>query len=96
MTALSGYLMVTGGNVTGRSNALIKEGMVAKRVDAADRRSYQLRLTPKGRKIFEEIAAVHESWVISLFAGLAGADSKQLAGVLGRLRVSAAEASKSS
>lgn len=96
MTALSGYLMVTGGNVTGRSNALIKEGLVAKRVDAADRRSYQLRLTPKGRKTFERVAAVHESWVISLFAGLARVESKDLAGILGRLRVSAAEQSKSS
>lgn len=94
MTALSDDLMVTGGNVTGRTTELVKEGLVEKQVDAADRRSYRLRLTPKGRKTFERAATVHETWVISLFAGLAPAQSLQLSEGLGRLRVCADAASK--
>lgn len=90
MSALSSYLMVTGGSVTGLTNELVKEGLVKRQVDDADRRSFRLRLTASGRKTFESIAVVHESWVVSLFGGLGIADRENLAEILGRLRVLAA------
>jgi len=90
MSALSSYLMVTGGSVTGLTNELVKEGLVTREVDEADRRSFTLRLTPAGRKSFERIAAAHESWVVSLFAGLGVGDRERLSDLLGRLRLAVA------
>jgi DNA-binding MarR family transcriptional regulator len=87
MNALSRYLMVTGGNVTGLTDELEKEGLVARADDPSDRRSFIVKLTREGRRSFERIAAEHERWVIELFAGLAPHDLQSLYDTLGRLRV---------
>lgn len=87
MSTLSRYLMVTGGNVTALTDELEREGLVLREVDAEDRRSYKLRMTPAGRKAFERIAREHEQWVIELFAGLDTAHKQTLYELLGRLRV---------
>lgn len=87
MNALSRFLMVTGGNVTGLTDELVKEGLVSRDDDPDDRRSYRVALTPKGRKAFEKIASVHEGWVVELLGGIADADRQQLYELLGRLRV---------
>lgn len=60
MRVLSRYLMVTGGNVTGLTDDMEKEGLVAREVSAEDRRSFVVRLTPSGRKKFEQVASIHE------------------------------------
>ena len=87
MNALSRFLMVTGGNVTGLTDELEKDGFVAREDDPDDRRSYRVALTPKGRKAFEKIASVHEAWVVELLGGVTDADRRQLFELLGRLRV---------
>ena len=94
MSALSAYLMVTGGNVTGLTQELEKQGWVARQVHPTDRRSYQLQLTKEGRATFEKIAAVHESWVVSMFAGMRSSDRAQLTQLLGQLRMFAARAAE--
>ena len=91
MSALSRYLMVTGGNVTGLTDELEKDGLVAREDDPDDRRSYRVRLTPVGRKAFERMAREHEGWVIELFAGLDGEPKQALYEGLGRLRVQLAQ-----
>ena len=93
MQALSRYLMVTGGNVTGLTDALESEGLVFREMSAEDRRSYLVRLTPSGRKKFEQVASVHESWVVELFAHLKTGERDQLNELLGRLRLHLARAS---
>ena len=90
MRALSSYLMVTGGNVTGLTDELEKLGHVARSDDPDDRRSYRVALTPKGRRAFEKMARVHEGWVAELFAGLSRADKTTLYDGLGRLRLALA------
>ena len=87
MNALSRFLMVTGGNVTGLTDELEKDGFVAREADPDDRRSWRVALTPKGRKAFERIASVHEGWVVGLLGGMPDADRHQLYELLGRLRV---------
>ena len=87
MNMLSRYLMVTGGNVTGLTDELEKDGFVAREADPDDRRSWRVALTAKGRKAFEKIASVHEAWVVDMFGDLADADKQQLHELLGRLRV---------
>ena len=76
MNQLSSYLMVTGGNVTGLTDQLVKEGWVKRSDDPEDRRSYLVALTPTGRKEFGLMAAEHEQWLAEMFSGL-GAQSKE-------------------
>lgn len=87
MSALSRYLMVTGGNVTALTDDLAAEGLVQRDVDPEDRRSFKVALTPAGRRAFEAVARVHEGWVIELLSGLGTEHKHQLHDLLGRLRV---------
>jgi DNA-binding MarR family transcriptional regulator len=91
MNALSRFLMVTGSNVTGLTDELEKEGLVDRLVEPDDRRSFRVSLTRKGSRLFEKIAAVHEVWVIDIFAGLSPPQKAQMHDLLGRLRVQLAE-----
>jgi DNA-binding MarR family transcriptional regulator len=87
MTELSSYLMVTGGNVTGLTDELDREGLVTREASPADRRVWIVRLTPKGRRSFETMARAHEKWILELFGSLSRVEMHQLHAVLGELRV---------
>lgn len=87
MNVLSRYLMVTGGNVTGLTDQLVKEGLVQRIDDPQDRRSWRVRLTDKGRADFARMAAEHELWLAELFKGLPAASKNALYEHLGLLRV---------
>lgn len=69
MRALSQRLMVTGGNVTGITDQLEREGLVVRAPHPSDRRAFAVQLTPGGRRQFRRMAAAHERWVVELFAG---------------------------
>ena len=89
MNELSRRMMVTGGNVTGITDQLVAEGLVA-RVDVqGDRRAYRVRLTPKGRKLFHEMAHQHESWIVDALAGLSERDLTSLHKLLGKVKAHA-------
>ena len=87
MRALSRYLMVTGGNVTGLTDELERDGLVLREGSPDDRRAWILRLTPKGRRAFEAMADEHEQWIHELFAGIDAKTVQQLYTHLGALRV---------
>ena len=87
MRALSRYLMVTGGNVTGLTDELERDGLVAREVSPDDRRAWIVRLTPKGRRGFEAMAQEHEQWILELFSGIDAKTVQQLYTQLGALRV---------
>jgi DNA-binding MarR family transcriptional regulator len=87
MNVLSRYLMVTGGNVTGLTDQLVKEGLVERTEDPEDRRSWRVRLTDQGRADFAAMAAEHERWLGGLFEGLPAASKDALYEHLGHLRV---------
>lgn len=86
MSELSQRLMVTGGNVTGITDGLEKEGLVVREVDLTDRRVFRVRLTPEGRKQFQRMAAEHEQWIIEVFEGMSMKRKNQLAELLGELK----------
>ena len=86
MSELSQRMMVTGGNVTGITDGLEKEGLVVREVDSADRRVYRVRLTAEGERQFRRMAAEHERWVIDLFDALSPRQKKQLMDLLGELK----------
>jgi DNA-binding MarR family transcriptional regulator len=86
MSELSKRMMVTTGNVTGITDQLEAEGLVRREVDPSDRRSFVVKLTPEGRRLFGEMAAVHEGWVIELFEGLSSEEKETLYALLGKLK----------
>jgi DNA-binding MarR family transcriptional regulator len=86
MNELSRRMMVTGGNVTGITDQLVAEGLVDRVDVAGDRRAYRVRLTTKGRKLFNEMASQHESWIVDAFAGLSDKDIATLHRLLGKVK----------
>ena len=87
MNALSRYLMVTGGNVTGLTDQLVAEGHVERLPDPQDRRSLIVRLTASGRQHFLRMAQAHEAWLVEMFEGFEASHKEALYELLGRLRV---------
>jgi DNA-binding MarR family transcriptional regulator len=87
MRELSSRLMVTGGNVTGLTDELQRDGLVLRASDATDRRAWIVRLTPMGRRSFEQMARAHEEWIVELFGGLDRGRIAQLHALLGALRL---------
>jgi DNA-binding MarR family transcriptional regulator len=86
MSELSQRMMVTGGNVTGITDGLEKEGLVVREVDSADRRVYRVKLTAEGGRQFRRMAAEHERWVVDHFGALSPRQKKQLMELLGELK----------
>jgi DNA-binding MarR family transcriptional regulator len=91
MNALSRYLMVTGGHITGLTDELEKEGLVQRDAVAHDRRAFVLTLTAAGRTSFERMASEHEGWIIELMSGLKTTERKTLHTLLGTLRLTIAQ-----
>ncbi len=75
MTELSRSLMVSNGNVTGIIDRLAAEKLVQRQAPANDRRSYIVRLTPKGAAHFAGMAKAHEAWVDGLLADIGATES---------------------
>lgn len=86
MGELSRRMMVTGGNVTGLTNELVAEGLVARAPAPEDRRAYSVRLTPRGKAAFDAMAAEHERWVIGMLGDVTAPDRASLYRLLGTLK----------
>ena len=86
MSDLSRRLMVTGGNVTGLTDQLVAEGLVVRRGIPGDRRAYNVRLTPKGKRQFDAMAVEHERWVIELLNEIPAEERAVLFESLGHLK----------
>ncbi len=85
MTELSRMLMVSNGNVTGIIDRLAAEKLVLRQAPANDRRSFIVRLTPKGAAQFTAVAKAHETWVDELLSEFDAAETEALIGHLGSL-----------
>ena len=90
MTELSRMLMVSNGNVTGIIDRLVAEKFVLRQAPAEDRRSFVVRLTPKGMAQFLLMAKAHEEWVNGLLSDFDAEDAetviRHLDGLAGRVR----------
>ena len=86
MNELSRRMMVTGGNVTGITDQLVAEALV-ERIDVeGDRRAWRVRLTPKGRDAFDDMARAHEGWIVEAFAALDDDEIASLHLLLGKVK----------
>ena len=86
MNELSRRMMVTGGNVTGVTDQLVREGLVERMGVEGDRRAWRVRLTARGRKQFNDMAQQHEAWIVEAFAGLNTKEIAQLHKLLGKVK----------
>jgi DNA-binding MarR family transcriptional regulator len=87
MGELSRRLMVTGGNVTGITDLLEKEGLVVRVPDPHDRRAFAVKLTEAGRGAFAGMAVVHERWIQELLQDIPPADKATLIDLLSKLKL---------
>ena len=86
MGELSKRMMVTGGNITGITDQLEQEKLVLRVVDPQDRRAYSVKLTPAGRRAFDDMARVHEGWIAELLQGVTPDDKSQLIDLLSHMK----------
>ncbi|RZA35544.1 MAG: MarR family transcriptional regulator [Lysobacteraceae bacterium] len=86
MGELSRRMMVTGGNITGITDQLEREGLVLRVPDPQDRRASAVRLTPAGRTAFAEMAAVHERWIDEMLADIPSEDKAGLIALLASMK----------
>ena len=86
MTELSRRLMVTGGNVTGITDQLEKEGSwSAMPIRTIDARSACVS-RPKAARQFDRMAVAHEQWVVEMFGGLSLDEKSRTHQRLGKLK----------
>ena len=86
MNELSQRLMVTRGNITGITDGLESENLVAREVDSTDRRVFRVKLTVEGQRQFARMAREHERYIIDLFGGMSTKNKRQLMELLGELK----------
>jgi len=86
MSELSKRLMVSGGNVTGITDQLEREGLVARTPCPGDRRAFSVKLTATGLKRFREMAARNELWIIELLGGLSRDEKETMITKLGKVK----------
>lgn len=86
MGELSKRMMVTGGNVTGITDQLVDEGLVVREDNPNDRRAYNVKLTPSGRKAFMKMAAAHEIWIVELLGVFSDKERDQFYDQLAKLK----------
>lgn len=85
LSDLSKQLMVSNGNVTQVMAPLLKEGLVDRKPCPSDARAAVARLTNKGVKTFEAMAAEHAAWVEELFLPLNASEQQTLHSLLEKL-----------
>ena len=86
MKELSHHLMVTGGNVTGIVDQLVREKLVERLPEPGDRRAFRVRLTRVGYDAFGKMARAHEEWIVSVLSGLSRKEHAELFRLLAKVK----------
>lgn len=78
MSAISGELKVSNGNVTGIVDRLVADGFVIREPVPGDRRAAKVRLTKRGQQEFEAQANAHETWIDTLLASFSPQEASEM------------------
>ncbi|MFD0890031.1 MarR family winged helix-turn-helix transcriptional regulator [Streptosporangium algeriense] len=79
---LSAVLMMSRAGMTNRLDHLERAGLIERRLDPADRRSFQIVLTDKGRKVIDETLTDHAAVLARLGAALGPQETATLDRIL--------------
>lgn len=90
MGQLSRALLVSNGNVTAIVRQLEESGLVERRSDPDDRRSFIVALSAEGKVEFDRLAAAHHNWIAEAFAKVSPTTQTQLYDLLAELKTSIA------
>lgn len=82
---LAGEMGMTRGAITRLADRLINKGLVTRKADTDDGRAQTLALTPAGRGLLPELAALADQNDAEFFGGLTGAERQTLERLLKRL-----------
>jgi MarR family transcriptional regulator, organic hydroperoxide resistance regulator len=85
VTAVAEHLHLSGAFVTIEVSKLVKAGLVKKRINNSDRRRVLLTVTPKGRKMLDDLAVIQAPVNDALFERLSADDFARLSSILARL-----------
>jgi DNA-binding MarR family transcriptional regulator len=85
MSEISRLLRVSNGNITGIVDKLAQDGLALRVAVPGDRRANLVRMTPKGCRVFAELAAAHEGWIDDLLGSLGPAEIDRMGRDLDRL-----------
>lgn len=77
--------LVSGGNMTVVLDNLEKEEIVERSVSKEDRRAFHVRLTPKGKRLFQKIFMSHANYIVQLAAVLSESEQTELGRLLKKL-----------
>jgi DNA-binding MarR family transcriptional regulator len=88
MNEVSARMMVTCANVTGVTDQLEREGLVLRKMVKADRRSFIIKLTPRGKRTFSRMAKSHEDWIRRIFSELSPEELRYLHKLLASVKLS--------
>ncbi len=83
---LAEHVMAASGNITGLLDRMIAEGLVRRRPSPTDRRSFQVRMTSKGRRLFARMAGAHAAWIDEALSAMDESEKTELATLLARAR----------
>jgi DNA-binding MarR family transcriptional regulator len=79
---LSQNLRVSGGNVSGLVRRLLADGLISKKMSSDDRRSFIVRLTPKGNALFQKASVVHKRHLVQCFKNASAGELEATSGAL--------------
>ena len=85
MSALSEMLLVSNGNASTVVDRLEKDGFVARKTDAQDRRVVMVTLTDAGRAHFDDAALGHEEMVDGILEAFGPEELDQIRALLHRV-----------
>jgi MarR family 2-MHQ and catechol resistance regulon transcriptional repressor len=77
--------LVSGGNMTVVVNNLEKDGLVERSVNDEDHRAFYVKLTPKGKHLFEKIFSKHARYIVKLASVLSESEQAELGILLKKL-----------
>ena len=83
---LAAKLHVTPATITRMLQRMEKSGFIRREQDASDQRVSRVYLTPAGRAVREELAAIHKRIEDETFSGMMSEEREQLRGYLVRMR----------
>jgi MarR family 2-MHQ and catechol resistance regulon transcriptional repressor len=83
--------LVSGGNMTVVVDNLEKDGLVERSVNDKDHRAFYVKLTPKGKRLFDKIFSKHAQYIVKLVSVLSESEQAELGLLLKKLGTSLQE-----
>ena len=80
--------LVSGGNMTVVVDNLEKDGLVERSVNVEDHRAFYVKLTPKGKRLFDKIFSKHAQFIVKLASVLSESEQAELGLLLKKLGTS--------